>query len=150
MSQYKLSNLSEADIESAGDLFYDVFGPPGIGESWTKETASQHVSENSFRKDFCFVAREDGHLVGLLLAFPLARDDSVDLFVDTIAVLPNFQFQGIGKELLNQVLRVAQHNGLSGYRLLANPKLTSFKWYKKLGMKESGWIELESKISFDQ
>ena len=134
--------LQETDHQRAADIFYEVFGPDGVGEKWTKETSLSHIKENTFNSTYNFYVEKEGKIVGILIAFPLSREEGADLFIDTIALIGSEQRNGIGKMLWEKVEEVAKENKLNGIRLLANSNLDSFQWYKKMQLKETGWIEL--------
>jgi predicted N-acetyltransferase YhbS len=141
-----IRNLTEKDIPECGQVFLDIFGPNGCGESWTLATSLKNIEDNSSAKNFCFVATVDQKIVGMILAFPVAREAKTDIFIDTIGVLSAYQGQHIGKSLLDSVEEVARSQDAEFIRLLANPKFISFDWYQKIGMVPSGWVELEKKI----
>jgi predicted N-acetyltransferase YhbS len=141
-----IRNLTEQDIPECGQVFLEVFGPNGCGERWTLETSLKNIADNTGDKNYCFVAIADEKIVGMILAFPVAREANTDIFIDTICVLSSYQGQHLGKSLLNAVKEVAKENNAQFVRLLGNPKFLSFDWYKKIGMVPSGWVELEKKI----
>lgn len=135
--------MKTEDLERVAEIFLAAFN--GVGEHWSRETALQHICE-SFFDQFHYVAMSDREIVGFILAIPLIREKGKELFIDTIAVLPEFQNKGIGKMLWEKITVEAKNNNLVGIRLLSNPHLASFNWYKKIGFKESGWIEVFNKI----
>ncbi len=94
-----LRQLQEADYPSAADIFCEVFGPDGYGEKWTKETSLAHIKENAFVPQYNFCVEKEGKIVGIIVAFPMIRDEGTDLFIDTIAVTKSEQGSGIGKML---------------------------------------------------
>ncbi|HVT01402.1 MAG TPA: GNAT family N-acetyltransferase [Patescibacteria group bacterium] len=134
--------LQEIDHQKAADIFYEVFGLDGVGEKWTKEASLAHIKENTLSSTYNFCVEKEGNMVGIIIAFPVTREEGVDLFIDTVAVINSEQRNGIGKMLWEKVEKLAKENKLNGIRLLANPNLSSFQWYKKMQLNETGWIEL--------
>lgn len=141
-----IRQLQEADYQKAADIFHEVFGPDGCGETWTEETSLAHIKENAFAAQFNFCVEKEGKMIGIIIAFPMIRDDATDLFIDAIAVKSNEQGNGIGKMLWEKTEQAAKENKLKHVRLLGNPHLPSFQWYKKMNFQETGWIELAKSL----
>lgn len=131
--------MQQNDISDVSKIYCNVFNE--LGESWSLETAVSHVSD-AFDKDTCWVALMNNDIKGFLISSILPWDKGDVLFVDTIAVDRDFRKIGIGNLLWNEADKFVQENSLKGIRLLADPKLISFDWYKRNGFKKSGWIEL--------
>lgn len=142
----EIRNYVTTDLEECGKLFLEIFGPNGCGESWTLETSIQHVSDNTGSPEYCFVAVEQGKIIGLVLAMPVAREMNFDIFIDTLGVLSSSQGQHIGSSLMDKVKEIGKANGAKHIRLLGNKKFMSFDWYLHKGLKPSGWVELEQSI----
>ncbi|OGK13253.1 hypothetical protein A3A93_00545 [Candidatus Roizmanbacteria bacterium RIFCSPLOWO2_01_FULL_38_12] len=52
-------------------------------------------------------------------------------------------FKSVGEKLSRETAKkYAKDNKFINIRLLTNPHLNSFVWYKKMGFIESGWIEV--------
>lgn len=131
--------VQEKDQEQIVMVFMDTFN--SAGENWSEENARKHIREAPI--EGCnYVAEVDGKMIGILLAFPLTKVNGTELFIDILAVRPEYQNQGIGKELWKIGEQYIKDHGLVGICLQANPKLKSFVWYKRMGLKQSGWTEL--------
>lgn len=131
--------MKKEHITEVSNLFYETFS--AVGESWTLEHAQKHITE-SFFGECHYIAKDRNKIVGVLLAFPLTKVAGTELFIDTIAVHPNFQKKGIGTKLINTAFAYAKKHNLVAVSLAANAKLHSFKWYKSLGLSPTGWVEL--------
>lgn len=131
--------MEKSDLKEVGEIFYNTFN--SVGEPWTKVTSQQYVKEN-YHGDCHFVALLDKKIIGMLMAIPLTREKGTELFIDSIVVLPEYQKTSIGKKLWKKANVYAKDNHFTGIRLLTNPQLESFNWYKKMGYKKSGWIEV--------
>lgn len=147
MTETIIRNFSKDDVQACASAFLEVFGPQGCGELWTLATSLKHIEENTVEKELCFVAEVEGKIVGMILAMTTAREEYEDVFVDTICVLSEYQGSGIGNALFTKIEEVAKNRGAHFVRLFGKPTLLSFDWYKRHGMTESGWVELEKKIA---
>lgn len=135
--------VQERDQDQIVVVFVDSFN--SAGENWSEENARKHIREAPL--EGCnYAAEVDGKMAGILLAFPLTKVNGTELFIDILAVRPEYQNQGIGKELWAKGEQYIKDHGLVGISLQANPKLKSFGWYKRMGLKQSGWTELFAQV----
>lgn len=139
MDKVLIRKIERPDLKGVSTVFRNVF--KSVGENWSARSSAQHVMEN-FNKEYCYLAEKDGKIVGIMLANIQTRVKGPELFIDTIAVLPDIQKNGLGQRFLDLAAEIVNDEGLVGLSLLANPSLKSFAWYKKNGIKESGWVEL--------
>ena len=142
--EVEISRMKESELGQVARIFRTVFN--ATGEEWTEESVKGHIKENYFEK-YHYVARCKGRIVGFLMAIPLTREKGMELFIDSIAVLPDFQKKEVGRKLWEKAIASAKENNLVGIRLLSNPRLPSYKWYKDMGYIESGWVELHKPLS---
>lgn len=140
----KIKKIKKEDLKEVANLFLEVFN--NSGESWTYESAYSHVEQNFFG-DVHWCAFDENKMVGMMMGLVLTREQGDDLFLDSAVVLPEYQNKGIGKKLWQKAEDFVKENKLQGIRFLANPSWSSYKWYKKMGFKESGWIEMYKKSS---
>lgn len=131
--------MERIDLVDVGLLFKKVFNSEG--EEWSYENARKHVDQN-FLGDAHWVAQDADIIVGFLIGIVLTREKGDELFIDSICIEQTYQNQGIGKRLWETAVEYVRKKGLKGIRLLANPNLKSYKWYKEMGYKESEWVEL--------
>lgn len=143
MDDIQIELMTKDDLSEVAQVLMIVFN--NLGENWTLEIAHTHVESNFFG-DCHFVARNKDKIVGFIIGFPLIFEKGLSMFVDIIAVLPDYQKMGIGKMLWEKMTDVAKENNYDAIRLLSNPSLESFEWYKEMGYKESGWVEVYKKL----
>lgn len=81
-----------------------------------------------------WVAVEDGEVLGVSVMRPLEEH----LFVDNVAVRPDQQGRGLGRELMTFAEEEAKRNGLREIRLYTNEKMfENLAVYEKLGFEET-------------
>lgn len=109
-----ISDLSEADL--AG-FFVDWPAPP---------SPAQHLAvlRGSYR---VVIARSDGQVVGFV---NMISDGVLTAFIPWLEVLPSFQGQGIGTELMRRVVAEASH--FYSIDLTCDEDLRPY--YERLGM----------------
>jgi ribosomal protein S18 acetylase RimI-like enzyme len=135
--------MQPMDSNEVKDVFMAAFN--AAGEHWSDEAAMEHVREN-YGGDAHWVVREEGKIVGFLMAVFAARENGKELFVDAVAVLPEKQKRGIGKVLWEKAVLYAEEKNQGGIRLVANPNFQSYGWYVAMGFEPSGWVELSKRL----
>ncbi|MEC9367404.1 MAG: GNAT family N-acetyltransferase [Pseudomonadota bacterium] len=81
------------------------------------------------------VLRDNGRLVGFLVAYPRGKN----LHVENVAVAVAARGRGLGKLLLDEAERIAGEAGLRALELYTNEKMTeNIAWYPRLGFRETG------------
>lgn len=84
---------------------------------------------------WCRVAELDGRLVGVLVV----RAEPDHLLLETVAVYPGAQGQGVGERLLREAESLAAQSDLAEVRLYTNEAMTgNFAWYAHHGYVETG------------
>lgn len=140
----EIIKLQEEHFKDAAILFHDTFND--CGENWTLNTSLDHLKEN-YNETFALAAIEGSTLLGFLLAMPITTEDKKWLFIDTVVVRMDQQKMGIGQLLWDSAMQKAKVAKLEGVRLLANPKFSSYSWYEKLRLEQTGWVELFNTFS---
>jgi aminoglycoside 3-N-acetyltransferase I len=112
MSTPHFRRLGQSDTELASAMFSAMacaFGEP------LRSPSPDYVARLLSRNDFWAVAAlVDGRPIGGLTAFslPLTRTESMELFIYDIAVQPEHQRRGIGRQLVQQVRELAAENSI--------------------------------------
>ena len=102
------------------------------------------ISNEDFLRNFVkgensygFIAKEDNKVVGFAYAYTLLRPDGRTMFyLHSIGMLPEYQNQGYGTELMKYIKEFAMNNGCSEMFVLTdrgNPRACHV--YEKLGGK---------------
>jgi ribosomal protein S18 acetylase RimI-like enzyme len=139
----RIEIMQKDDFAEVAEVFRTTFN--GLREDWSRESALGHVEQNFFG-DAHWVAKENEKIIGFLIGIVLVREAGPELFIDSIAVLPEHQAQGVGAKLWQKAEEFTKQNNFKAIRLQANPALPSYAWYQKMGFSESGWVELFKKI----
>lgn len=134
-----IKNLKETELNQAAEVFYKAFN--SVGENWTQEISLKRLKQN-YHPDTFWAAKVDSKIIGILASKIDYVLDHKKLYIDVIAVLPEYQKIGVGKKLWNIAEEYACSNKLVSIWLSASTKLPSFEWYKKLGLKQSSWVAM--------
>jgi N-acetylglutamate synthase-like GNAT family acetyltransferase len=140
MHNLSISPMNKKDIDVLKVFFVQAFRDE-LGEPWTEETSERHLLE-AFNKDHCFSIKRAGQVIGGIFAYPLVLEKGTEIFIDVFVVSSEERGSGAGKMLFDHIIAHAKEKNFVGVRLLSNPKLRSYDWYHKMGLNESGWVEL--------
>ncbi len=132
------------DIEILTEIYQESFGPEKTGDNWSLETSRAHLQEvfENLNDQYCFIAEYESKVFGYAFAYEVNMEEGKELLFDIIAVRPEAQGMGIGTTLWEMVMTNVKKNNLTAVRLISSPKMPSYQWYMKKGMKESDWVEL--------
>ena len=134
MPEIRIGRLSAEDIDRGRELFLllaDVF------ETDSRPLSSEYLARLLARPDFWALAASiDGRTVGGLTAhtLPLTRNEESEIFIYDIAVLPHYQRQGIGRELVTAIRTQASAAGIAVVWVPAgNEDTHALDFYQALG-----------------
>lgn len=130
-----IDNMSTDNAFEAASVMKAAFNY--VHQGWTDETSSQFIRE-SLSATLPLVARIDGQIVGILVAEKKVND----LVVDAIGVLPSHMGKGVAKKLWKAAEAFAQKKRLENIKMIADPKSPAYQWYKRMGFKDTGWVEI--------
>lgn len=140
MQNVNIRLIREEDISSTAKVYKTAFNRADVGEKWTLESAEKLIEFLfKFQPDLFFVAEFEGKILGgaVGLIKPFWNGNYItetELFVN-----PEFQNQGIGKELLKKLISEAlnKYNITSFDGLAYKNRKFPLAWYQRIGLKES-------------
>lgn len=112
----KIRTIESKDVEvvySIGKPFFA--GPDKLDWGWTIEYV-KFLSE--YHTDTFFVAKMENKIVGFIVSkAPISSDKPLIGWLETMAVLPNYQKKGIGTLLINTAVKKLKEKGMKTIRL---------------------------------
>jgi len=97
---------------------------------------SQHLVEEYISRGECFVAEEEGSIIGEYVLLP-TRPDTIEIV--NIAVVEHSQGKGIGRELVNDAIRRSRELGYKTIEIgTANSSVGQLLLYQKCGFRIVG------------
>ena len=84
-----------------------------------------------------YVYEENNEILGYIFALRKISGSKEEIYINEMAVLPERQGQGIGKQLLNAIKDYSKENGLAGIVLYTSEYAPAAEFYKKNGFKLS-------------
>jgi aminoglycoside 3-N-acetyltransferase I len=130
----RIDRLSVHDIQRARELFLLM---AQVFETDTEPLSDGYLERLLARADFwAFAASVEGRTVGGLTAhtLPLTRLEISEVFIYDIAVLPQFQRRGLGRELVMALQRQTKASGIDVVWVPADNEDThALDFYRSLG-----------------
>jgi len=108
------------------------------GIDWNLDNAKEYLLDYYEQKRFVgYVYEEDNMVIGCIFALCKISGSKKEIYINEMAVLPERQGQGIGKQLLNAVKDYSKDKGLAGIVLYTSEYAPAAKFYEKNGFKLS-------------
>jgi len=132
----KIRKAEKKDLKKIGDLMKLEFNKPPYNDGWTDKSVRKTIN-NYFKIGYGFVAIENDEIVGAIIV----RDDpyakGLYIVIEELVVRNDMQKKGIGKRLILELEKVARKKKAHTIYLYSHRKSGAFKFYKKLGYRES-------------
>jgi ribosomal protein S18 acetylase RimI-like enzyme len=133
--------LCKEQAMDAASIIVKAYQQPPWNEVWKIEQALKSVYASlESPHDRCFAAYDAQKVVGVLLGRiqSYMRDG---FYVLQLSVLPDYQYMGIGKQLLNFCEDKIKAEGINHFELITAPHDVAF--YKKCGYSISDAVHFE-------
>ncbi len=146
--KFLIRTLKKEEISAVASIYTEAFSQADIDKSWTQKKAEEFINWwFEHQPDLFFVATHKEQLIGGIVAGvkPWWNHNNLtdgELFID-----PNFQRQGVGKELIKTLLEKA----IRKYEIVEFESLVDkgdefpLSWYRKLGMTETTLVHIAGK-----
>ena len=126
--------MERTDLAQCGRIYAKAFPMEHWGIDWTAENASAYLQDYFEQKKFVgYVYDENGEVSGCVFALRKISGSKEEICINEMAVLPERQGRGIGKQLLNAVCAYSKDNGLAGIVLYTSEYAPAAEFYEKNG-----------------
>jgi predicted N-acetyltransferase YhbS len=138
--------MTEENIPEAAKIYADVFNQTYPDENWTVGSAKDLL--NYFYKtqpDLFLLATDEGKVIGCVAGIIKPWWNGLSFSDGELFVKLEYQNQKVGKQLLREVIkRAVDRYKISGIQGLTDGR-TRFplSWYKRVGLRESGYVHIE-------
>ena len=130
--------MKHNDLSQCGRIYAKAFPMEHWGIDWTIENATEYLKDFFEQKRFVgYVYEENDEVFGCIFALCKISGSKQEIYINEMAVLPERQGQGIGKQLLNAVKDYSKDKGLAGIVLYTSEYAPAAKFYEKNGFQLS-------------
>ena len=123
--------MKNSDLTQCGSIYTKAFPMEYWGIDWTTENATEYLQDFFEQRRFVgFVYEENKEVLGCIFALRKISGNKEEIYINEMAVLPERQGQGIGKQLLNAVKDYSKDKGLMVVKeLFGKQKLERVVWF---------------------
>ena len=126
--------MKHSDLTQCGAIYSKAFPIEHWGIDWTPQNAAEYLHDFFEQKRFVgYVYEENDEVIGCIFALCKISGSKKEIYINEMAVLPERQSQGIGKQLLNAIKDYSKENGLAGIVLYTSEYAPAAKFYEKNG-----------------
>lgn len=130
--------MKASDLAQCGMIYAKAFPMEHWGIDWTAENAAHYLQDYFEQKRFVgYVYEESEEVLGCIFALCKSSGSKKEIYINEMAVLPERQGLGIGKQLLDAVKDYSKNSGLAGIVLYTSAYAPAAKFYEKNGFKLS-------------
>jgi len=132
----EIRSVVSTDLESI-KLIYEKAFDRSEGVLKYYQGFSEYV-EFCIKQRYAYVAVEEDTVCGVLLAYVIPDMLAGNVvYIELLAVMPEYQRKGFGTELLNKVKEDAQNNGIVELSLRTGCYMDSYQIYKNYGFRDT-------------
>lgn len=136
-----IRRMKDQDLAQCGRIYAKAFPIEHWGIDWTPETAEEYLRDFWEQKRFLgYVYEEQGEVLGCLFAVCRISGSKQEVYVQEMAVLPERQGQGIGRQLLHAVEQECATQGFAGIVLYTSEYAPAARFYQKNGFLRSDGV----------
>ena len=135
---YMIRRMIKKDLQQCGEIYAMAFPIEYWGIDWNSDNAREYLTDYYEQKKFIgYVYEEDDTIIGCIFAVCRLSGSKKEIYINEMAVLPERQGQGIGRQLLNAVMDYSKEEGFAGAVLYTSEYAPAAKFYEKNGFKLS-------------
>jgi len=138
-----IQQCSINNIKRYGEIYSKAFSGEPWNDNWKIEDANIHIKELlESKQSYGLECITDGKVVGFILGTTMVFHYGRTFEINDLAVEPEYQNKGIGKQLVEQIIKDVKNQGIVGIHLItsANENLKNF--YEKFGFKKESDVIL--------
>lgn len=133
--EFKL--FEENDLLNCTETFIEVFNDEPWNDDWSFAKAKQYLLDFYHTPGFLGVlAVENEEIIGFIFGVHRIWWSGDEFFINEMCVSPRQQNKGIGRALLNQLIKELDVSTISNIALLTDRGIPAEEFYKKNGFEE--------------
>lgn len=141
-----IENAKEENLKRYGQIYAEAFSGEPWNNPWKVEDATIHVKEILDSNQFYGLEYViDDKVVGFLIGTSYLLHFGRIFDIDSLAVDPAYQHQGIGKALLKKCIEDMKKEGMAGVHLITESEGVLPEFYKHYGFKKEDELILMGK-----
>lgn len=127
----------EEDLINCTNTFIEVFNDAPWNDQWTWEKANKYVSDFYQTPGFLgILAIDNKEMIGCILGIKRVWWEEDEYFINEMFVKQNHQNRGVGKKLLDYLIKELRNRNIYNMTLLTDRGIPAEKFYKNNGFEE--------------
>ncbi len=131
----KIRKATPKDFSRMTEIMIAAFSFPPYNDHWTKKSALETIKKD-YKEGIIYLATEDNKIQGFISVISEPYHKPI-IMIENLVVAIEAQNKGIGKILVKEIEEHYKKKNYYMISLITNKKASAFKFYKKLGYKES-------------
>lgn len=133
--EFKL--LEKHDLTKCTETFIEVFNDEPWNDEWTFTKAKKYLLSFYQTPGFLgILAVEKDEIIGFILGVKRVWWSGDEFFINEMCVKTQIQNKGIGKAMLNHLIKELHNSNISNITLLTDRGIPAEEFYKKNGFEE--------------
>lgn len=133
----EFKRLVEGDLNKCTETFIEVFNHEPWNDEWIFTKAKKYLLDFYQTPGFLGVlAVENDEILGFIFGVHRVWWSGDEFFINEMCVKIQQQNKGIGRALLNHLIKELNHSNISNIILLTDRGIPAEEFYKKNGFKE--------------
>jgi len=128
--------IKNEDLESCAALYSRVFSGAPWSEKWSKEKAHERISHFFNSKGFVGLLSENKNITGFVLGNTEPFVDGSWFYLREMCVDANYQGQGVGSTLLNELKEKLVIRAIRNIYLATEREIPAASFYEKNGFSQ--------------
>ena len=144
--EMEIRKAKKSEIRTIAEIFRLESSKPPYNKKRTLNKALNRIKED-FRSNDLYVAIINNKIIGFVM---VQRDSGKkeQLWINELWILKEYQRNGIGKKVMNEIEKIYRNRGIKVFKLVADTNIGgALKFYKKVGYKvDNNSVFMEKKI----
>lgn len=133
----ELKRLGKDDLTKCTETFIEVFNEEPWNDEWTFRRAEEYLLHFYQTPGFLgVVAVENDEMLGFIIGVNRVWWSGDEFFINEMCVKTNSQNKGIGRAMLNHLIKELHSNNISNISLLTDRGIPAEEFYKRNGFEE--------------
>lgn len=137
----QLCNIN--NVKKYGEIYSKAFKGEPWNDNWSIEDATIHVKELlESKQSYGLEYVKDGKVIGFILGTSMLFSYGRTFEINDLAVDPDYQNKGIGKQLLERMIEDIKAQGIVGIHLITSAHGVLPEFYEKYGFRKESEVML--------
>lgn len=141
----KIRKAKISDLKRIADIFRVEYSKSPYNGKWNKSNSLDAIKDH-FKKYEIYVLELDKVILGFIIIEKFTSFGEKACFINELVIDSKYQSKGLGKKFILFLEDYCKKREIKKIKLSTNRKAGAFKFYKKLGYKETPSVTMEKNL----